>query len=129
MIPLPEFVLMVLAAWRITYALVWEDGPFEVLAMLRRLPYPVGPKRVKEMRLHVGMLDCVYCTSIWVMLLLWLAWVLLPVPFYTIIIVFGGSAAVMWLEDAFDKLNGTQDIDTTLGVTPQTPPTNWKDAL
>ena len=30
-----EFLVLVLATWRLTSLLVWEDGPFEVFAKLR----------------------------------------------------------------------------------------------
>lgn len=46
-----------LAIWRISYALVEEDGPGKVLKKLREI-----------FKSDFSPLDCFYCTSIWVSL-------------------------------------------------------------
>jgi hypothetical protein len=48
-------VLGVLGVWRITHLLNAEDGPWDLLARLRRL-------------LRWRLLDCFYCLSLWVAL-------------------------------------------------------------
>jgi hypothetical protein len=52
-----RFLLSALAVWRVTHLVVYEDGPWEVLARLRR-------------RLGSGfwssLVDCHYCLSLWV---------------------------------------------------------------
>jgi hypothetical protein len=51
------FFLGVLAVWRVTHLLTAEDGPFRVIARLRRA---AG-------RSFLGLLlDCFYCLSLWV---------------------------------------------------------------
>lgn len=54
--PYYRFILGVLAIWRLTHLLTAEDGPFELLATLRR-------------RAGSGfwgsLLDCFYCMSLW----------------------------------------------------------------
>ncbi len=52
-----EFLLGVLAVWRITHLLQAEDGPWDVVVYLRR-------------RVGAGfwgqLLDCFYCLSVWI---------------------------------------------------------------
>jgi hypothetical protein len=47
-----EFIIGVLAVWRLTHLLTNEDGPFDWIARLRRR---VG-----------GLMDCFYCLSLWI---------------------------------------------------------------
>lgn len=62
-----EFVVLALATWRLTSLLVWEDGPFEVFAKLRRL---LGV-RYDEMSNAYGSnwlakgVVCPACASVW----------------------------------------------------------------
>ena len=51
-----RFTLAVLATWRISHLVAFEDGPGEIVARLRRRA-PAGLRR---------MLDCIYCLSMWV---------------------------------------------------------------
>jgi hypothetical protein len=52
-----RFVMAALATWRVTHLIVYEDGPWDVIARLRR-------------RAGAGffgkLMDCFYCTSLWV---------------------------------------------------------------
>jgi Protein of unknown function (DUF1360) len=52
-----HFFIAVLAVWRVTHALAAEDGPFRIVARLRR-------------RAGTGfwgeLMDCFYCLSLWV---------------------------------------------------------------
>jgi hypothetical protein len=53
----PRFVLAVLAAWRVTHLLAYEDGPADIIARLRAL---LG-------RGFLGrLIDCFNCLSVWV---------------------------------------------------------------
>ncbi|HSL82630.1 MAG TPA: DUF1360 domain-containing protein [Thermoanaerobaculia bacterium] len=49
-------VLGVLALWRLTHLLVEEDGPWDVMARLRRRA---------GRRFWGGLIDCFYCLSLW----------------------------------------------------------------
>ncbi|GAA0565395.1 DUF1360 domain-containing protein [Chitinophaga japonensis] len=53
------FLLCVLAAWRITHLLQAEDGPFDLVFLLRK---KAGAG------FFGNLLDCFYCLSIWVAL-------------------------------------------------------------
>ena len=54
--PYYRFILGVLAIWRLTHLLTAEDGPFELLATLRRRA---------GSRFWGSLLDCFYCMSLW----------------------------------------------------------------
>lgn len=51
------FILVVLAVWRITHLLAAEDGPFNLLAWLRR---QAGAG------FWGSLMDCFYCLSLWI---------------------------------------------------------------
>ncbi|HEX5026194.1 MAG TPA: DUF1360 domain-containing protein [Agriterribacter sp.] len=53
------FVLVALTVWRITHLLHAEDGPFDIIYLLRK---KAGAG------FFGNLLDCFYCTSIWVAL-------------------------------------------------------------
>lgn len=53
------FVLGSLAVWRITHLLQAEDGPFDIIYLIRK---KAGAG------FFGNLLDCFYCTSIWVAL-------------------------------------------------------------
>ena len=56
-LPRPELVLVTaLCVWRLTHLVVAEDGPWRAVARFRRLAAHVLP---------TGLLDCFYCTSLW----------------------------------------------------------------
>jgi hypothetical protein len=72
-----KFILGTLAVWRLTHLLASEDGPFYLLARLRRR---LGSG------FWGGLMDCFYCLSLW-----------MAIPFA---IWLGGSwieRAVIWL--------------------------------
>jgi hypothetical protein len=54
---LTDVVLAALAAWRLTFLLTQEDGPWDVIARVRHLAGDSMPGRA---------LQCFYCTSLWV---------------------------------------------------------------
>lgn len=53
-----NFILFALVTWRITYLLVHEDGPFNLLQVVRDW---AGK--------YTEALECVWCTSVWMGLL------------------------------------------------------------
>ncbi|HVF59708.1 MAG TPA: DUF1360 domain-containing protein [Thermoanaerobaculia bacterium] len=61
-----DFLLGSLATWRVAALLVREDGPFDLIARLRRALARLGAGRA---------LECFFCTSLWVAapVALWLA--------------------------------------------------------
>jgi hypothetical protein len=53
------FILSILAVWRITHLLGKEDGPFDIIFLMRR---KAGAG------FFGSLLDCFYCLSVWVAL-------------------------------------------------------------
>lgn len=53
------FIVLSLAVWRLTHLLNKEDGPFDIVFHLRKA---AGAGFLG------GLLDCFYCTSVWVAL-------------------------------------------------------------
>lgn len=65
-----DFLMLVLAVWRLSRLLVVEAGPYDVLETLRtKAPYPIGGTPQRE-----GLLECEYCTSLWAAPALLWAW-------------------------------------------------------
>jgi len=52
-----DFILCVLAVWRITHLVTDEDGPFDIVVRFRKL-FGQG--------FWGNLLDCFYCLSLWV---------------------------------------------------------------
>src|SRR5579863_7018186 len=52
-----QFVILSIAAWRVTHLIQAEDGPWEVIFKIRKL---AGTGFVGSL------MDCFYCSSIWV---------------------------------------------------------------
>lgn len=67
-----DFTLIVLAAWRLAYMLVQESGPFKVFSRLRDLT-TIG-----------GLLECMYCCSVWTALGMLLLFPLWQLPVYVL---------------------------------------------
>lgn len=77
-----DTIKLALATWRLSSLLVQESGPFDVFGKLR------GKTTVG------GMLDCVWCTSIWVAALLVLVSRVARWP----VDVLAVSAAAIWID-------------------------------
>lgn len=52
---LEQLVFLSFATWRISSLLVNEEGPFKVFVWFREKTHSLG-----------GLLDCLWCTSVWV---------------------------------------------------------------
>lgn len=52
-----QFLICVLAVWRITHFFVAEDGPFDIVVKIRA---KLGDSQIG------AMMDCFYCASIWI---------------------------------------------------------------
>ena len=81
-LPLDELIIITLATWRLSYMLVTEEGPYQILTRLRAR-FALG-----------GLTDCIYCMSVWVALLMWLTW---QTDAYPVVMVLAISGAAMML--------------------------------
>ncbi len=91
-------VLIILATWRLTGLLVYEEGPFSCFYRLRRLAGIIHDKDKSPAgdngSFLAGLLKCFDCTSVWVSALLVV--VFSPSPLLWL----AGSAGAMIIERA-----------------------------
>lgn len=80
-----RFVLAAVATWRVSALLVREDGPFDGLTALRAW--------AERRRWRV--LDCFYCTSLWMAVPATLSTVGLTAAFPIVWFAIGGAAALL----------------------------------
>lgn len=57
-----DYLIIAIATWRLAYFLVREGAPFDVMT------------RIRQRTTLGGLLNCIYCTSIWTGLLCYLLW-------------------------------------------------------
>jgi hypothetical protein len=92
-------LLTVLAVWRLTALIAYEDGPFGLLVMLRRGLVRIGLGRL------VG---CFYCLSIWTSCA---AILVFPFSRATPLVVLGVAGAVAIIERALSGSPTTGESD------------------
>jgi hypothetical protein len=64
---LTDFIVLALATWRLTSLLVWEAGPWDILARMRHhlgVRYDAESQRYSD-RMLGRMLICPWCASVW----------------------------------------------------------------
>ena len=94
-----EIVVLILATWRVTSLLVWEDGPFEVFARLRKW---LGV-RYNDRNIAYGTnwlakgVVCPACASVWFGFF-WAAFYLLWHPAWMVALPFALSAGAIIVE-------------------------------
>lgn len=77
-----DFIVLSLAAWRLAYFVVKEDGPFD------------AAKAVRARTTFGGLLTCIYCMSVWTAALVYVTWLVFP-PLVWIFALSGG-AMMFW---------------------------------
>lgn len=96
--------ILVVAAWRLSCLIIYEDGPFDMLAKLRDL----AGVHYDEYGTIVGegffgsLLTCIYCLSVWVAVLIVILYSVAPIPTLYVASVFAISGGVVLL----DKIGG-----------------------
>lgn len=89
------FIVAALAVWRLTHLLAKEDGPFDVIFLLR--------KNIRQ-PFFAKLVDCFYCLSIWIALPfgIWLGldWLTKIITWFAL------SGAACLLEQATTKNDG-----------------------
>ena len=78
-----DLLILALASWRLAYLLTKEDAPFRLMARLRAITT------------FGGLLDCIYCASIWASIGCYLLWQTPLAPLVTILAISGG-AMMLW---------------------------------
>jgi len=97
-----NILLLVLATWRLSSLLVFEDGPFEVFARLRRrvgiIQDPVDPDTRMAQGFFAELLSCVWCASFWVIIPMVALWWALPEA-VAVLAIWGGAVLIeRWVD-------------------------------
>lgn len=104
MLSLVKLIVLILATWRLTSLLVWEDGPFEAFAHLR---YFLGV-RYDDYNNAYGTnwfakgVICPSCASVWFGIVLGIAYMLYP-PIWWVALPLALSAGAIALERWNDR--------------------------
>lgn len=97
-----DWLLLVLAAWRVSVLLVEEDGPYRVFARLRQYaPYPVGGDATRS-----GVLHCVWCLSVWIAPLVVLGWLYLGTAGRLAVLMLATSGGVIFAQELMRQIRG-----------------------
>lgn len=78
--PIEDLLILALATWRLASLLAAEDGPFHILKRMRHLAgvkWDASSQPYGSNELAKGLI-CVWCNSVWIGLLLALAYVWQP---------------------------------------------------
>lgn len=98
---LVSLIVAVLACWRFTTLLYYEQGPWDCFDRLR---YKVGAYLPEEQRGFLAkQLSCFWCISLWVglfvTLIWWLWWyALIPFAISGAVVLLSGGGRVIWHE-------------------------------
>lgn len=79
---LTDILILSLATWRLAYLISKEDAPFKLMARFRTR-FPLG-----------GGTACIYCSSVWAAIGLWL---LLQTPLFPLVYILAASGGAMML--------------------------------
>lgn len=96
-----DFLILALAAWRVTSLLVEEDGPFYILERLRfklGMRYDENSRRVATNEIARGF-ECVWCLSVWVGGLMAVLYWIAPRAALMLAFPFALSAAAIMVEE------------------------------
>ena len=100
-----SFIVIGLAAWRISSLFAVEDGPANIFAKFRsfvgvrydELSQPVGTNIIAEAFV------CVWCLSVWVCIIAFISWLIAPTVTLYISIPFALSTAVIVVDTYMNK--------------------------
>ena len=95
-----DFVLAVLATWRVSFLLTQEDGPWDVFTRLRHATAGSMAGRA---------LECLYCTSMWVAIPA--ALFVTPVSARTVVTWLAISGGACLLHRATERSNSFAGLD------------------
>lgn len=73
-----DFLLLSIATWRLSYMIVKEDGPYNILTRFRAR-FSLG-----------GLTTCIYCLSVWIAALLYVVFIY-AAPIVYVLAVSGGA--------------------------------------
>jgi len=97
-------LILILATWRISSLLVNEDGPYSVLEKMRHrlgVRYDEHSERYGE-NVVAEALTCIWCTSIWVALVITIPYMLFPATVSLLCLPLAVSAGAIVVEGLTD---------------------------
>lgn len=100
-------MILSLATWRITAFLVLEDGPWGIFVKFRRwvgVEVDINGNQV-GMNAFAEMIACIWCTSVWVGLIAFIAWYFMPRAVMTLSVPFALSGGAIVVQEF---LNGNR---------------------
>lgn len=100
------YLILALATWRISSLIVNEDGPGDIFTRLRVLAgvrYDGETFQQTADNVIAGAFMCIWCMSIWVGLILMIAYSLLPQPTLWIATPLAFSAATIMVDQLVQK--------------------------
>ena len=95
-------IFFLIAVWRLSKIITEEEGPGMVFTNLRELSgaeYDGIPEQWDLLSWHSKLLQCPYCISIWVSLLIFVLRYINKNLYETVVMVLAGSAATALIED------------------------------
>lgn len=119
MVIMSDILLIGLAAWRLAYMLVKEDGPFEMFSKLRKLAGieqiiikdgdKVDVALTAKNTLAEGLL-CVWCVSVWTATFLYVGTLIQPLhaPFMWLSSILAISAVAVIMQEFIAALRGEE---------------------
>lgn len=95
-------LFIAVAVWRLSYMIVEEDGPYAVFINLRQWvgADDEGDHPNPHMQLLRGILECIYCASVWIGIFFAVVYVIQPVVALYIAIPFALSGLAIFLDKA-----------------------------
>lgn len=104
MLFLVQMIIIGIAVWRLSYMLVEEEGPYEIFTRLRNWLGTDVDEDHRNQHLNTlrGILECIYCISVWLGFFFVAVYVISPLAAMYIALPFALSAIAIFL----DKIHG-----------------------
>lgn len=94
-----KLIRLILATWRLSYMVKHERAPFGIMEQFRQtVASNVADNKIPETEIEKA-LDCFYCTSIWIALIILILDRICPVVVDVLALSAGAIAVEKWLND------------------------------
>ncbi len=96
------FILCSLAAWRVTIALCFEEGPFSSILFLRKILYGIKLNKL---------IECPHCTGFWISLIAVLLVYRIQLLSVFLVLAVSGAVSLMHKLTKIDTENEIEEIE------------------
>ena len=115
-----SFMVLSLASWRLTVLLTIDDGPLGVFRRFRGLVHRLDPLSLDG---PAELIDCPYCTGVWVSAAVVVAWGLWPVATSVIAFPLAMAGVVSCIQSrTFDMPDSSSSVQGSHTAMPDAPP-------